>query len=131
MKKLVLLVGVALGAAVLFKATSGSAPETAADLPGATFAASVPIYPGATYVDRTGGEHSDSARQRFRYETWMLKFQDPRDRVVAFYDGKYPNAERDAGGGDVQYTVDPDGTGKRVEIRVFEGELEITEFRAL
>lgn len=128
MKKLAIVAAVALVAVLVFKQASGTA-ETAADLPGITFAASVPIFPGAEYADRTGGEHSRRAGEWHRYETWMFTLPAPRSEVVSFYDRHYPNAERDESDGNVSYEIDPDGTGKRAQIRVYEGELEITEYR--
>ena len=129
MKKIAIIGALALGAFLIFNKVSGkSGAETAEDLPGITFAASVPLYPGTEFVSEGGGEYSQTAGEWARYEAWTLTLPDSKAKVVAFYDSKLTGAERDANDDYVTYTL-KHGDKERTEVRVREDSVELFEFR--
>ena len=77
-----------LGALAVFGCGGG---KTA--LPHAVYANSVPIYPGARLEDMMGS--TSVGDQMWDGMCWFFDVKAPMDKMVAFYEKKYPNAKRD------------------------------------
>ncbi len=87
-----------LGLVALFAlaATSGCAKSSKDLLPGAVYAASVvPVYRNAELTDQMGSDSwGDDPDSHTKGQAWFFKVKDPKDKVLAFYESKFPNAER-------------------------------------
>jgi hypothetical protein len=128
-----LTLGLAVAALV---AGCSQGPSDGGSLPGAVYASQVPLYPSATYEDAMGGTYSAGVGGPPVSESlsWFFKVSDPPEKVVAFYEGKLPGAERGVIRGaddadDPTFTVVPTGAedGEYIRVIVGQGKLQITE----
>lgn len=109
----------------------GSSNEN--QLPGAVYAKSVPVYPGAKYVGTMGGQSSNDigGPATSESQSWFFEISDPAEKVVAFYKEKLPGAtlENDSAG-DPTFTLVPDGAEEGEQVQVIfrkSGDLQINE----
>ncbi len=123
-----------LGLPVLFAlaATSGCAKSSKDLLPGAVYAASVvPVYRNAELTDQMGSDSwGDDPDSHTKGQAWFFKVKDPMEKVLAFYESKFPNAERTTeADGSVTFRIILEGTEKYeyVDVTVREGKIQIGE----
>ena len=103
-----------------------------ASLPGAVYAAQVPVYPAATYESSMGGSSSYSIGGPATSEStsWFFKTSDSMAKVVEFYQARLSGARRETTDrGEVSFHLDPAGAsdGEYVEVIVRPGTIQIHE----
>jgi hypothetical protein len=128
---------IALLAAGFLAGTSGCGAMTpTAKLPGAVYAAQVPVYPSSTADGMMGGSYRGSigGPDVSQTQSWFFNTDDPMEDVVAFYDEKLAGAtkteeEQEEGEEEVTFTlVPPDAEeGEELTVRVTPGRIQITE----
>ena len=111
-------------------AAAGCGAKQAA-LPHAVYANSIPIYPGAVLGDAMGstsiGDTPESMRDGM---AWFFEVKAPADKMLAFYEQKLPQAQRDpewiAG---VRLVWSPEGgaPGEQLSVVIEENKLMIKE----
>jgi hypothetical protein len=109
-----------------------SGQSAAAALPGAVYAAQIPVYPSATFEGAMGGKTYGSVGGPAVNESlsWFFAVADPPEKVLAFYEAKLPGARRDVNAEDEPtLTLVPGGAedGEYLRVTVGAGRLQITE----
>jgi hypothetical protein len=122
-----------VAAAALAACTLGCAAKSEEDqLPGAIYAASaVHVYRHAVLVNLMGNESwGDGADSHTQGQTWTFHVDDPREKVLAFYQKQLPGAERVTNSdGSVTFRIVPPGAEQYeyVSVTVDDGEIRIGE----
>lgn len=102
-----------------------------AALPHAVYANSVPIYPGARLEDMMGSTSvGDTPESMSDGMCWFFDVKAPMDKMVAFYEKKYPNAKRDPDWIDgVRLVWTPEGAdpGEELAVVMEDNKLSIRE----
>jgi hypothetical protein len=110
--------------------TAGCSREAAA-LSGAVYSSQIPVYPAADFEDTFGGTGSDSIGGPPTSESmsWFFNVTDPKEKVVAFYAEKLPQAERSELDDCVTFQFAPKGAEEYewVWVRIKPGKLQLTE----
>ena len=98
---------------------------------GAVYASQVPIYPGARFDDAMGGDYYGNSMDHVAETmSWYFNVADGPEKVVAYYERKFPNAEKKIGeDGEVVLKFVPNGAepGEIMWLRVRKGRLSIGE----
>ena len=127
---------IALLAAGFLAGTSGCGAVTpTAKLPGAVYAAQVPVYPSSTADGMMGGSYRGSigGPDITQTQSWFFKTTDSMDEVVAFYEEKLVGAtketEEDDGEEQVTFKFVPKEAeeGEEITVWIKPGTFQITE----
>jgi hypothetical protein len=89
-----------------------------------------PVYAPSTYKDSMGGKSGpDVGVLTHEGITWWLKTDDPRDKVVAFYNSRLPSAEKKEEDGSTLFTYKFPGAeeGEYIQVSIKDHEFAISE----
>jgi hypothetical protein len=123
----------ALAAAALTAAALGCAGKSNLDqLPGAVYAAQIiPVYRNAVLTNMMGNEsYGDTPGSYMQGQFWSFEVKDSKEKVLAFYEQKFPAAERTPNDdGSITLRIVPQGAepNEYVYVTVEDGEIRIGE----
>ena len=123
----------AIAAAAVAIAVAGCAGKSSRDLlPGAVYAADVvPVYKNAALTGMMGNETwGDEPGSYTQGQFWSFDVKDPKEKVLAFYEQRFPGAERtENNDGSVTLRIVPEGAEKNeyVYVTVEDGVIRIGE----
>jgi hypothetical protein len=126
-------VTIAVAAAILALAAAGCAGKSNKDLlPGAVYAANVfQVYKGAELTGMMGNDtYGDTPESHMQGQFWTFTVKDSKEKVLAFYEQQFPNAERTTlDDGAIQLRIVPEGAeaNEDVYVTIREGEIMIGE----
>jgi hypothetical protein len=123
---------IAAAAALTLGALGCAAKSNQDMLPGAVYAAKVvPVYRNSVLTNMMGNEtYGDEPGSYTQGQSWSFEVKDPKAKVLAFYEQKFPGAERTTNNdGSVTLRVVPEGAEKNeyVYVTVEDGEIRIGE----
>ena len=124
---------IAAAAATLALAAAGCAGKSNQNLlPGAVYAANVfQVYRGAELTGMMGNDtYGEGPGTHMQGQFWTFSVKDSKDKVLAFYEQQFPNAERTTlDDGAVMLRIVPQGAEPEeyVYVTISEGEIRIGE----
>jgi hypothetical protein len=97
----------------------------------AVYATQIPLYPGAKIEDVMGSTSwGDDPNSESQGMAWWYSVKDPREKVVAWYEARVPQATRSVGDdGSTIFTLPPRGgeAGEDMGVAVEDGKIRVFE----
>ena len=123
---------IAVAAALALALPGCTAKSHLEQLPGSIYAGRVvQVYRNAVLTNMMGNEtYGDAPDSYTQGQSWTFEVNDPKTKVLAFYEQQFPNAERtNNSDGSVTFRIVPQGAEKNedVEVTVGDGEIRIGE----